>query len=171
MEANCFSCKQLVEVKNPKKETTKNFRLRLSGECSKCGKQVSRFISDPDRPALSLDEKKARESKRREEKKKEKALNPEIKASIKKAKKRKIRIGDIELSITALEVDDDSVPKRRKLTLKEKREKEIRELKEKNEQLLEQLKGMQDEDRSEESESEETEKEAIEDESVTEMDQ
>jgi hypothetical protein len=145
LSANCFSCKKIVEVTEPVKETTKNGRLRLKGKCSECSKQVSRFISDPDKPALTSEEKKAREAKRREDKKRERELNPtQLKSNIKKSKKRRIVLGDVEVTIIASEVTEDGVPKRRKLTAKEKREKEIRELKEKNEKLQEALKEIQE---------------------------
>lgn len=156
-EANCFHCKKLVVVQEAEKIYTNNGRLRLTGKCGDCQKKVSRFISDPSKPALTSEEKKIREQKRREEKKKERELHPELESQAQKskAKKRRITIGNIELSIVAQEVSDENVPKRRKLTLKEKREKEIKELKEKNEKLLAQIKDMEDEEETDSSESDE----------------
>lgn len=140
--ANCFGCgNQKTEIVDAQEKVTKNGRLCLMGKCTRCGKTVSRFVSDPSKPALSAEEKKNNEKKRREEKKRERELNPELKgAQAKKAKKRRIRIGDLEITIIATEVTDESTPKRRKLTAKEKREKEIKELKDKNSELEKHLK-------------------------------
>jgi len=157
-QANCFSCKEVVEVTDALIVKTSNDRLRLVGQCAKCSKNVSRFVSDPSKPPLSAEEKKAREQKRRELKKKEKELHPELQSNAgkSKARKRRIVIGNIAVSVTAEEITEENQPKRRKLTLKEKREKQIQELKDQNSKLQEQLKAALEEGEEEEESAEES---------------
>lgn len=87
--AQCFSCKETVDVAESQLIRTKNQRLRLAGKCAKCGKSVSQFVADPDRPQLTVEEKKAREEKRREDRKAKKQLQPE--SPKKKIQKRSIK--------------------------------------------------------------------------------
>lgn len=144
-QANCFGCKNpKANVVEAVKQYTKNGRLCLVGKCETCGKRVSRFIADPDKPALSAEEKKTNEKKRREEKKREREANPEVKSAVKKAKKRRVLIGDLEVTISVAEVTGENAPKRRKLTAKEKREKQIIELEVKNRELEKHLKDILD---------------------------
>ena len=45
--AQCFSCKEIREVKDGQIVKTENNRLRLAGSCDKCGKAVSKFVPNP----------------------------------------------------------------------------------------------------------------------------
>ena len=51
VSAQCFSCKCVREINNAETLLTTNNRHRLSGECASCGKKVSKFICDPNKPA------------------------------------------------------------------------------------------------------------------------
>lgn len=48
IHAQCFCCKSVQEVLEPEVLATKNNRLRLSGKCASCGKNVSKFIQNPE---------------------------------------------------------------------------------------------------------------------------
>lgn len=143
MQGHCFHCRKEVDIKEAEEKDTKNGRKRLSGLCVECDRKVSVFIPDPNKPALTSEQKKERDAKRREQRKqlqKERAEGSLAAGSpaAKKSKKRKIRIGEFELVILAQEVNAtgaDGAPKRRKLTLKEKRERQIEELKKEIEEL------------------------------------
>lgn len=125
--AECFHCKEKVEVVEAEKVRTKNERLRLAGKCAKCGKSVSQFIRDPERPQLSPEEKKTREEKRREERKK---LSPQ-KEIKKNGKKRALKPCKLCLCKQHDElIEEQPKKKTHRVSLKEKREKEIQELKE-----------------------------------------
>ena len=146
--AQCFHCKKETPIKDAHKDYTENGRLRVHGACSVCEHKVSRFVKDPTRPALTDDERKEKDRKRREEKKKNQPESLKSDASKKKrAARRKIKINGVILEVLASEEPeegDESSPKRRKLTAKEKREKLIAQLKEKSSTLEETIKELND---------------------------
>src|SRR6478609_8373194 len=124
-QARCFHCKEDVVVQDEVKSYTSNQRLRVSGVCPKCSSKLSRFVPDPDKPALSPEAKKAREQERREQRKKDAPAVASLPIA-KRSKKRRIVIEGIQIDIVAQEVSQEGTPvKKRKLTAKEKREKEI----------------------------------------------
>jgi len=127
-KAQCFHCKEPVEVQDPVLVRTSNQRLRLSGKCSVCGKSVSQFVADPDRPQLSPEQKKEREEKRREERKKKLSLTESPKKTI--SKKRALKVCAKCACVAHLELIEDQPKKKRRVSKKEKLEKENEKLKE-----------------------------------------
>jgi hypothetical protein len=137
-QAQCFHCKKTVLVAEPELIRTKNERLRLAGKCSDCGKSVSQFVQDPERPQLTPEQKKEREEKRREERKKTKTPSPE--SPKKSIKKRALKPCASCSCKQHQEVLDSSPSKKKKrVSQKEKREKQIQELLEENEKLKSQI--------------------------------
>lgn len=131
-EAQCFHCKTAVEVQDPILVRTSNQRLRLKGSCSLCGKSVSQFVADPDRPQLSPEQKRENEIKRREERKKRISESPK-----KTIKKRTLKPCARCACVAHLESIDEQPKKKRRISKKEKLEKENEKLK----QEIEFLKG------------------------------
>lgn len=56
--AQCFHCKGVKEVRDGHVVVTENNRLRLSGSCAECGSKVSKFVPNPDKPAVDANAEK-----------------------------------------------------------------------------------------------------------------
>lgn len=138
--ARCFHCKRNCAIKDAHQVRTPNHRLRVAGSCEECGKAVSRFISDPERPSLTPEEKKAKEEKRRQERKKliqDGTLKPVEK---KAGKKRSIK----ECKNCQCKSHEQLIqeqPKKKRVSQKEKREKLINELQQQVKNLQEKSQG------------------------------
>ena len=73
--AQCFSCKAERTVKNVEILTTKNNRLRMKCECTVCGKQVSKFVPNPNASPKTPKNSPANGPKKSIQKKKSKKQN------------------------------------------------------------------------------------------------